>query len=140
MAKEMKSLNGYEIVDKTARDRIDSKQNKVLYGSGNPSSSAGINGDLYITSVDENSILDLIVPRHKYHSNGYSNNISNVDNNSLLILHGSGNSSYYFGVIGYDQIQPIVSNGEYDSNIKYDANTKTLTLPTDGWYNWYIFR
>ena len=42
---ELKTLNGYEIVDQTARN---TKQNKVLYGSSDPSNSTGSDGDLYL--------------------------------------------------------------------------------------------
>ena len=53
---QMKTLNGYEIVDETARN---TKQNKVLYGSSDPSNTLGSNGDLYITTNGVDVINDL---------------------------------------------------------------------------------
>ena len=53
---ELKKLNGYEIVDQTARD---TKQNNVLYGSSDPSNTTGTNGDLYISTNGVDVINDL---------------------------------------------------------------------------------
>ena len=53
---ELKTLNGYEIVDQNARD---SKQNKVLYGESDPSNTTGTNGDLYISTNGVDIINDL---------------------------------------------------------------------------------
>ena len=58
----MKTLNGYEIVDNTART---TKQNTILTGSDNPSSSTGSNGDVYIatnSSTIKSEIVNLIYP------------------------------------------------------------------------------
>ena len=53
---ELTTLNGYEIVDQTARD---TKQNKVLYGSSDPSNTIGSNGDVYIATNGVDVINDL---------------------------------------------------------------------------------
>lgn len=53
---ELKTLNGYEIVDETARN---TKQNKVLYGAPNPFNTLGFNGDLYIATNGVGVINDL---------------------------------------------------------------------------------
>ena len=53
---QMKKLNGYEIVDETARN---TKQNKVLYGSSDPSNTLGSNGDVYISTTSADVINDL---------------------------------------------------------------------------------
>ena len=59
---QMKTLNGYEIVDQAARN---TKQNKVLYGESDPSNTLGENGDLYFALNSDrikNDIIDLIYP------------------------------------------------------------------------------
>lgn len=53
---QMKTLNGYEIVDQTARD---TKQNKVLYGSSDPSNTVGNDGDIYVSTTGVDVINDL---------------------------------------------------------------------------------
>ena len=53
---QMKKLNGYEIVDETARN---TKQNKVLYGESDPSNTLGSNGDIYIATNGVDVINDL---------------------------------------------------------------------------------
>lgn len=59
---QMKTLNGYEVVDDTART---TKQNKVLSGTSDPASSTGSNGDVYIatsSSAIKSEIVNLIYP------------------------------------------------------------------------------
>ena len=54
---ELKTLNGYEIVDEIARN---TKQNKILYGESDPSNTLGANCDIYV-ALDNNRIKQDIV-------------------------------------------------------------------------------
>lgn len=147
---ELKNLNGYEIVDQAARD---TKQNKVLYGSSDPSNTVGNDGDVYISTTEADVINDLqqqitdtknyinrFVPVMGYHDSGNTLTVTATPG-TLLVIKGSGNNSYYFGIITMDNwLLKIVSDDTYDSNLSYSREDKVITFPTNGWYTYHLFR
>ncbi len=86
--------------------------------------------------------LENVISRGNYHSEGETLNIA-IKSPCLIVIKGDGNTSYYVGMItrpGYSGIIKILSDDNYDSRLSYNKSTGTLSLPTEGWYEYVIIQ
>lgn len=61
----------------------------------------------------------------------------NIPAPCLIFLDGQGNGHYYIGS-AFSIVDTIISDNHYDSNISYDWESNMLTLPSSGWYVWFV--